>query len=193
MPPPEGVANEDINQAEFQGLARAGAFGAQGDAYAREHGQRPATIGLLLSTSPLALLIWYVINELIQSLRASLTVSNRIGEKFLDWVDEPLTTDQILDSVSLYWFTETFPRAIYPYRQFFGPSPEAISSKHYVDKPLGYSWYPKEIAPIPQAWVKMTGNLVWYKQHDKGGHFAALERPKEMLEDVEAFVKAVWK
>lgn len=62
MPPPEGVAPESMNAAELQGLERAGAFGAQGDAYAREHGQRPATIGLLLSTSPLALLIWYVTN-----------------------------------------------------------------------------------------------------------------------------------
>lgn len=59
MPPPEGVTPEQIDAAELEGLQRAAAFGAQGDAYAREHGQRPATIGLLLSTSPLALLLWY--------------------------------------------------------------------------------------------------------------------------------------
>jgi len=58
MPPPSDVAMEDVDEKELQGLARAAAFGAQGDAYAREHGQRPATIGLLLSTSPLALLLW---------------------------------------------------------------------------------------------------------------------------------------
>lgn len=117
----------------------------------------------------------------------------RIGEKFLDWVDEPLSLDQILDSVSLYWFTETFPRAIYPYRQFFGPAPEAIPLKHYVDKPLGYSCFPAEIAPIPKAWVATTGNLVWYKRHEKGGHFAAMERPQHLLQDIEEFVAAVWK
>lgn len=117
----------------------------------------------------------------------------RIGEKFLDWVDEPLTLDQILDSVSLYWLTETFPRAIYPYRQFFGPTPEAIALKHHVSKPLGYSWFPKEIAPIPKSWVATTGNLVWHKQHEKGGHFAAMERPGDMLQDIEEFVAAAWK
>lgn len=58
MPPPEGVSPDSIDQAEAKGLERAAAFGAQGDAYARMHGQRPATIGLLLSTTPLALLIW---------------------------------------------------------------------------------------------------------------------------------------
>ncbi|KAI4854547.1 alpha/beta-hydrolase [Aureobasidium sp. EXF-8845] len=171
MPPPQEAG--DMNEEEIQGLGRAAAFGAQGDAYAREHGQRPATIGLLLSTSPLALLIW-------------------IGEKFLDWVDDPLTLDQILDHASLYWLTETFPRAIYPYRQFFGPSPEAIPLKYYVDKPLGYSWFPKEIAPIPKAWVSTTGNLVWYRQHTQGGHFAALERPKDLFKDIEDFIEQTW-
>jgi microsomal epoxide hydrolase len=60
MPPPENVPQGSINSLELEGLKRAAEFGAQGDAYAREHGQRPATIGLLLSTSPLALLIWLV-------------------------------------------------------------------------------------------------------------------------------------
>ena len=41
----------------------------------------------------------------------------RVGEKYLDWVDEPLSADTILEMVSLYWLTETFPRAIYPYRE----------------------------------------------------------------------------
>lgn len=57
MPPPENVSQESINAAEMKGLAKLGEWD-QSNAYAREHGQRPATIGLVLSTSPLALLIW---------------------------------------------------------------------------------------------------------------------------------------
>lgn len=45
------------------------------------------------------------------------TDTHRIGEKFLEWVDDPLAPDDILESVTLYWLTETFPRAIYTYRQ----------------------------------------------------------------------------
>lgn len=41
----------------------------------------------------------------------------RIGEKYLEWVDDPLSPDDILESVTLYWLTETFPRSIYAYRQ----------------------------------------------------------------------------
>jgi hypothetical protein len=46
----------------------------------------------------------------------SLMIS-RIGEKWLEWVDEPLSPEHILESITLYWLTETFPRSIYTYRQ----------------------------------------------------------------------------
>lgn len=35
--------------------------------------------------------------------------------------------------------------------------------------------------------------LVFFKKHEKGGHFAAFECPKELWEDIEEFVKKVWK
>jgi hypothetical protein len=41
----------------------------------------------------------------------------RIGEKFLEWVDDPLPPGHILESITLYWLTDTFPRSIYTYRQ----------------------------------------------------------------------------
>ena len=59
-----GVApeNEDemksIKAADQKGLSRAGDFANLGAAYAREHGTRPGTIGLVLSSSPVALLAW---------------------------------------------------------------------------------------------------------------------------------------
>lgn len=146
-------------------------FGTLGNAYAREHGTRPSTIGLVLSSSPLALLAW-------------------IGEKFLAWTDVSPPLDEILDSVTLYWFTSSFPRCIYPYRQFFGPEPTFFHNdpEFYIEKPMGYSWHRWELAPMPKAWVEKTGNLVWYSGHSEGGHFAAMERPVLFVEDMEGFV-----
>jgi microsomal epoxide hydrolase len=43
-------------------------------------------------------------------------VAYRIGEKFLEWTDEDPPLDKILDDVTLYWLTDTFPRCIYTYR-----------------------------------------------------------------------------
>jgi microsomal epoxide hydrolase len=58
---------------------------------------------------------------------------------------------------------------------------------------MGYSWFPKELAPIPRSWAATTGDLVFYRPHEKGGHFAALECPQILLKDVEDFVAQVWK
>ena len=118
----------------------------------------------------------------------------RIGEKFLDWTDEDPDLDVIIEAVALYWFTETFPKAIYPYRQLFTPGNIGAHENPiwHINKPFGYSWFPKEIAPIPRSWAATTGNLVFFRQHTKGGHFAALERPEVLKDDLVAFIEQVW-
>ena len=114
----------------------------------------------------------------------------RIGEKLLEWSDEDPSLDVILTNVSLYWFTGSFTRSIHPYRIFFGAArPETPKT----NKPLGISWFPFELFPILKTVAEREYNLVFYKQHERGGHFAALERPDELLEDVEAFVGKAWK
>ena len=101
---------------------------------------------------------------------------------------------QILDAVSIYWFTESFPRAIYPYRHFFGPNPTFFQNETdlYIKKPVGYSYFPRELAPIPKAWVERTCELVWYQEHTEGGHFAALEKPVLFTKDILDFAAEVW-
>ena len=174
MPEP-GHPVGPISEAEKIGSDRANQFRTFGSAYALEHATRPSTIGFVLGANPVSLLSW-------------------IGEKFLDWSDEAPPLDVILAAVSLYWFTDCAATALYPYRHLFAPG---IVGAHenpawYCKKPFGYSWFPKELAPIPKAWAETTGNLVFYRQHDSGGHFAAVEKPDELWADIEAFVKQVW-
>jgi len=167
---------DGVTDAEKVGLARMQAFSEVSSAYANEHGTRPATIGLALSASPIALLAW-------------------IGEKFLQWSDVSPPQDEILDSVTLYWLTDSFPRCIFPYRQFFGNPPRTFfhnDEQYYIKKPMGYSWHHKELAPTPQTWVAETGNLVFWRAHMEGGHFAAMEKPELFIKDMEAFVADVW-
>lgn len=57
---------------------------------------------------------------------------------------------------------------------------------------MGFSWFPLEIGPMPRKWVETTGELVWWRSHPDTGHFAAMERPEVLLEDVEDFVGKVW-
>jgi microsomal epoxide hydrolase len=96
--------------------------------------------------------------------------------------------------VTLYWHTNTFARSIYPYRQLSAGRPVSFHADptYHFTKPFGYSYFPKEIAPIPKDWVATTGNMVWFRAHDAGGHFAAMEKPKEFLQDVEDFIEVAW-
>lgn len=42
---------------------------------------------------------------------------------------------------------------------------------------------------MPVSWVACTGNLVWSRRHTEGGHFAAMEKPDELLRDIEEFIE----
>lgn len=87
--------------------------------------------------------------------------------------------------------------SIYAYHRVFGPRADKIAfhaePENYVSKFFGFSWFLRELAPVLKAWVAATGDLVWYRQHSSGGHFAAMERPDALLEDVEDSVGKVWK
>ncbi|KAL4921801.1 Alpha/Beta hydrolase protein [Aspergillus aurantiobrunneus] len=174
--PPEGVSDEGLDDVEKRGFERLNWFMRFGRAYAEEHGSKPATIGHVLSSSPLALLAW-------------------VGEKYLDWPDAPFPEETILELVALYWFTESFPRAIYPYREmppFPDAPPPSPTKELYIHKPFGFSYFPNELIPVPKTWVAKIGNLVYYKQHSQGGHFAALEQPAEFKKDLTGFLSQAW-
>ncbi|KAJ9602606.1 hypothetical protein H2200_012799 [Cladophialophora chaetospira] len=176
---PEGTSPTGSTEIEAKGVERFNAFASDGSAYAYFHGSRPATVGFVLSSSPVAQLAW-------------------IGDKFLCWTDPNTrpSTDDILDSITLYWFTQSLARCIYPYREFYSKNEVDYivhsDPKYHIKQPLGYSYFPMELSPIPVEWVATTGNMVWSKSHESGGHFAAFERPETLLQDVEEFVEKVF-
>lgn len=54
----------------------------------------------------------------------------------------------------------------------------------YCEKPLGYSWFPRELGPMPVAWVRKQGNLVWHRQHSEVGSSTPLA-PRSLFEYVD--------
>ncbi|KAI1083614.1 Alpha/Beta hydrolase protein [Whalleya microplaca] len=164
---------------ERKAVRRATEFLDTGNAFALEQATRPATIGLALSASPLALLSW-------------------IGEKILEWTDEDPPLEKILESVTLYWMTDTMPRAMYHNRGARNPDTSEVTKLTalefpYIEKPCGYSLFAHEIVPIPRSWAAKSCNLVSYNQHESGGHFPAMEKPNELLADVEEYIMKAWK
>ncbi|KEF57781.1 uncharacterized protein A1O9_05701 [Exophiala aquamarina CBS 119918] len=184
--PPRDSDESPPDELEKKALTKAAEFVDTGYAFALEQGTRTATIGLALSASPLALLSW-------------------IGEKFLEWTDEDPPLEKILEGVTLYWLTDTIPRCLYHNREMLnaGDHPKIARTSAilnmksiklpYVEKPSGYSFFAHEIVPIPKSWAVRTCNLVSYNEHEHGGHFPAMERPHELLADIEGYVREAWK
>ncbi|KAH6685761.1 epoxide hydrolase [Plectosphaerella plurivora] len=171
----EFLTTVNVTQTEQEHLERMSNTGETGMSYFLEHSYRPGTVGLMLSTNPLAMLTW-------------------IGEKLVAWPDKryPLSLDSMLTLVSFYWYTDTMPRALYPYRAIVGTDSTGTmfdipTSK---EKPFGYSVFPSEYVLLPESWAHVIyPNLVYYRRNEKGGHFAALEQPALFLENIEEFLQ----
>lgn len=183
-PRSQGEAPLPVTEEEKKGLERWEWFKEVGAAYAAMQSTKPSTLGLVLGSSPLAVLSW-------------------IGEKFLDWVDpksfggnppydsadSSLAHDILMDA-SLYWLTGHIATTFYVYKEAVKAHPAPQFHIH-APKMLGYSWFPMELAPSPVAWVATSGNLVWHRRHERGGHFAAIEQPQALWDDLQEFVEVV--
>ncbi|KAK7700198.1 hypothetical protein SLS57_012175 [Botryosphaeria dothidea] len=174
---PTGLKDPSYTQAELDALQRAKSFLATEADFATLQGHKPSTAGLAVGSSPIALLAW-------------------IGEKMVAWSD-PATRpslDHILLNISLYWFTRSYPTSLWYYRNFVDPSRgDRVTIEDVRDKLLGFSLFAKELAYPPKAWRDACGNFTWFREHGKGGHFAAFEQPDELWQDVVDFVNEQWK
>ncbi len=163
------------NQRERDGFARTNWFLQEGSGYRSEQSTKPQTLGYAFADSPVALLAW-------------------IYEKLHDWTDGyPWTEEEVCTWISIYWFSTAGPAA--NVRIYY----EAVHSWHEKNKPkvtrervaqhiphvkIGLSHFPKELRVFPKTWTRVQGNVVFQKEHSGGGHFAAWERPSEIVADL---------
>jgi pimeloyl-ACP methyl ester carboxylesterase len=172
--PPEGQTEFDGR--EQRALDRLRVFRTDGSAYSHQHRTRPQTLGYGLTDSPVGQAAW-------------------ILEKFSAWTDcdgDPaaaLGIDRLLDDVSVYWFTGTATSSARMYWEM-ARAPEERAPQ--VDVPTGVSVFPHEIFQPPRAWAeRQLTDLRTWREHDSGGHFAAMERPDELVTDVREFFRGL--
>jgi microsomal epoxide hydrolase len=143
--------------------------------YQAIQGTRPQTLAYGLSDSPTGLAAWIV-------------------EKYRAWTDcdgdprNALTLDEMLGNISLYWFTNCIGASFWPYyARLHGPWP--IDGRIAV--PAGYCEFPREILKPPRAAAERVFNIVRWTRFARGGHFAALEQPRQLALDVRAFFREI--
>lgn len=149
-------------------------FAREETGYQWIQGTRPQTLAFGLSDSPAGLAAW-------------------IAEKFRAWsdcggtIENAIARDALLANVSLYWFTGAIGSSFWPYyARRHGPWP--IPQGETVGVPTGYAAFPKEIVRPPRSIAEKTyTDIRRWTVMPRGGHFAALEQPALLAEDVIAF------
>jgi pimeloyl-ACP methyl ester carboxylesterase len=149
-------------------------FQTEETGYSTEQGTKPQTIGAALNDSPIGLAAWII-------------------EKFRTWCDcdgnpeTKFTKDELLTNITIYWLTETAAssaRLYYETRHAVG-----ALNRGRVEVPTACAQFPKEIIWAPRRWVEARYNLKRWTEFPHGGHFAALEEPDSLVQDVRAFFR----
>ena len=103
-----------------------------------------------------------------------------------------MPADEILTFVMMHWMQGATPglrfyKAAFDTFDAKGDNATLVTTKMftvYCTTPTGISLFPKEIALPPRDWVNWVANVKYWKEHDKGGHFAAVEYPEELVADL---------
>jgi pimeloyl-ACP methyl ester carboxylesterase len=142
-------------------MTRMAEFRTDGSGYLAIQNTRPQTIGYGLVDSPLLQLAW-------------------IAEKFEAWTDLPINRDQLLTTVSLYWFTGSGATAAHTlYEQAHSSdwgAPAAVPQGFAV---FGADETVRKLVPAPPD--------AHWTEFERGKHFPAMEAPSELAADLQAF------
>ncbi len=151
-------------------------------AYALVQGSQPQVAAIGLTDSPVGLAAWII-------------------EKFRRWSDcdgeleRKFTKDELLTNVMLYWVTETIGASFLSYYDVAhigatGWSEQKIKqSGGSAAVPAGFAMFPKDLSSPPREWAERFFNVQRWTQMPRGGHFAALEEPAMLAEDIRAFFR----
>ena len=144
-------------------------------AYQHQQRTRPITLGYALSDSPAGLLAW-----ILEKYRAWSDRAGALGNGFSD--------DFVLTQASLYWFTNTISTSFRPYYEY---GRNATPPLRRVTVPTAVAVFPGDISQPPRSWAERTYNVVRYTRMPRGGHFAALEEPELLADDLVEFFGAL--
>ncbi|MGD9903583.1 MAG: epoxide hydrolase family protein [Vicinamibacterales bacterium] len=174
--PPAGDPNAGLTAAELARLKTRQVFQAEETGYQQIQGTKPQTIGLALNDSPVALAAWIV-------------------EKFRTWCDcdgDPervFSRDELLTNITLYWVTQTAGSSARIYYESRHPTTPPLPGR--IETPTACADFPKEIIWAPRRWLEARYNLTRHTSMPAGGHFAALEQPRLLVDDVRAFFRTL--
>jgi pimeloyl-ACP methyl ester carboxylesterase len=169
---PEAPALTEAEQAFLQ--ARDAWVQTEGG-YSQIQRTRPQTLAYGLNDSPVGLAAWIV-------------------EKFRAWsdcggdVERRFTKDELLTNITIYWVTQTIASSARLYYEGRA-RPLRFQQGQRVQPPCGVARFAFEAPMPPREWVQRSYNLQRWAELPRGGHFAGLEEPELLAEDIRAFFR----
>lgn len=151
------------------------------DGYRTQQATRPQTLSYAMMDSPVGVAAWII-------------------EKFYAWsdtegddIESVYSKDQLLTNIMVYLVTRTFNTASWIY---FGRREEGgrILSPEgkRVEVPTAAALFPAEfLSWPPRSYVERIYNITRWTEMPRGGHFAALEQPALLIEDIREFARTL--
>ena len=137
--------------------------------YSKQQATRPQTLGYGLVDSPSGQAAWIV-------------------EKFYQWMDcdghpeNIVSRDELLDNIMVYWLTGSGASSARLYWESFGGGE---GREHPVSIPMGATISTKDIFRTSERFAsRVFTNIVYWKDKEEGGHFAAFEQPNAFVSEL---------
>lgn len=167
-------SRDDPTPDELSALEALGYYLTHDSGYSKIQSTRPQTIGYGLVDSPAALATW-------------------ILEKFWSWTDREthpedwFTRDELLDNVSIFWFTASGASSARLYWESFNDFGQGD-----VMVPTGCSIFPNEIMRASRRWAdERYPDIRYWNELDTGGHFPAFQLPDVFVAELRSAFRAL--
>ncbi|MGL5928461.1 MAG: epoxide hydrolase family protein [Dermatophilaceae bacterium] len=171
FPTPE--EREQADDDERAMLADADRYVAELSGYSTLQSTRPQAVGFALADSPVGQAAWIL--QLFKD------VSDSGGRPL-----EHFSLDEIIDDVMLYWLPNAGASSGRLYWEAArAERPQGTAPPN--DVPTGFSIFPGEAVRASRRWVERRySQVVHYDRASRGGHFAAMENPAELVDGIRA-------
>lgn len=141
--------------------------------YGAAQGQKSATLGFAMHDSPVGMLAW-------------------MYDKLVVWTDAyEWTPREVITWTLMHYFPGPTTSFMMYHENTYDTLMAADWFNQYIKVPYGCSAFPKEIAMMPRSWVEKAANLKFFREHERGGHFAMHEKPDELVGDMVEFYNSV--
>ncbi|MBI2761743.1 MAG: epoxide hydrolase [Chloroflexi bacterium] len=170
-----GAGTPPLSEAEKEFMGSFERYRQRETGYMEIQGTKPQTLAYGLNDSPAGLAGWIV-------------------EKFRVWsdcggdVEQRFSKDELLTNIMIYWVTGSIGSSVRLYYESRN-NPWALREGEKIAVPTGFARFAVEITRPPREWVERVANVQQYSDFPRGGHFAALEEPDLLVEDIRGFFR----